>query len=228
VQVKRLEQSPTVVLWEREKAWMALPGIQRPAAQLDVVEPGSTAVTVGLAESHDAIEFRGLQDGAPPAWIIEIIPKDAEHRQPIPVEAAAEGMARWRAMGQLGLALSQVGLDQPVFTLPPPLLDDLSRGRPADVPSSLPNRGPADLLVTVSSRGAPAEGVVVDLDVPGLPPCSAWTDARGEARLRVWWEGAASVEAAGQTRPVRLQGGRYTDGHWLPHAERVDLELAAP
>jgi hypothetical protein len=225
VEIQRLEQSPTLVLWEREKPWLWLAGAQRPAAMTDLDVPRSQAVTVGFSVGHRELEFRSVPDGAPPAWVIEIIPEDPAHRVPLSAEGAAEGMARWRESGALGLVLGHVEQECPVFELPDEILDRIAAGRPADVPASLPSRGPASLVVRVSRGGTPVEGATVDVVVDELPPWSTFTDARGEARLRIWWEGPAQLRAEGLVEAIELEGGRYDGDGWSPNPQEILLEL---
>jgi hypothetical protein len=224
-EIQRLERSPTMLFWEREKSWMHLPGIRRPAVMFG--EPEDDLMLIPLGRAVSGADLTLSEDaGLPsPRWIIEVIPEDAENRSPLDPAVTAAGLARWRADGGLGMVLPVSGRDGAIFDLPDELLDALAEGRPADVAASLPSRGPADLLIQVSRGGEPLLWKAVDLLLPGLPPQSAFTDRQGVARIRCWWEGAATVEVAGQRRRVELVSGRYQGERWVPQPQTVRIEL---
>lgn len=90
-----------------------------------------------------------------------------------------------------------------------------------------PRPGPATLRVTVTRANAPAAGLPVLVDVPGLPTLGAVTDAAGVALLDVEASGPVRVHTVGgeASVDVSLTPGMWALPRWTPSVTEAALPL---
>lgn len=90
-----------------------------------------------------------------------------------------------------------------------------------------PRRGPATARVDVTRGGAPAEGVVVLLEVPGLAPFGGVTDGAGTAWIEAHHSGPARVVIPGTdvAADLTLTPGTWSPPSWTHSVSAVALDL---
>jgi len=214
--VATLEQSPSVVLWEREEVWLPLPGAARPIASLGAPPAGEQPVPVVVATKHTDRVTPHTSPSEPGTWIIEMLPEAREDAPSLDsgvLNAFADG---WREH-HLG------------FVLPPPYtypaLNGTSSeyivtldagGRAPDAIGTRELRGPSTLQVEVLRQGEPAWGAPVELWIEGLPTILGATGPDGRVRFEVFWQGPARLRLGPLEQETELGPGHYGAQAWEP------------
>ena len=98
-----MEQSPVILMWEREMFWLPLPGATRPTASVGAPKTGDRPVAVAHARYGRRVEVT-LHPEGPGGWINEIVPVEAANDVATPPATVNEFVRGWVA-DNLGLVL---------------------------------------------------------------------------------------------------------------------------